>query len=78
MCYIHLLKSLQHFLCLFGFGCAGSLLLLIGFVQLWRVGGYFHWAHRLFLVMASLVAEHLGAWASVAAACGLSSCGAQA
>ena len=62
---------------LFIFGCVGSSLLRTGFLYLQRVGATLHCS-----VQASHCggfscyrAQALGVWASVVAACGLSSCG---
>ena len=56
-------------MCLFIDGCTGSLLLCVGFLQLWRAGATLHrgvWAsHRS---VFSRGAQDLGAWASVVVA----------
>ena len=62
------------------FGCIGSLLLHAGFLQLWQAGATLccgAWASRC-SGFSCCGAWALGTWASVVAACGLSSCGSQA
>ena len=56
----------------FFFGCVGSSLLRVGFLQLWQVGAS-HCSG-----FSCCRAQALGAWASVAAAHGLSSCSSRA
>ena len=68
------------FVCLFIFGCIGSSLLLMGFLQLWRAGATLHcseWASHC-SGFSCCGARALGAWASVVVARGLSSCGSRA
>ena len=60
------------------FGCAGSLLLLMGFSLAVVSGGCsLVAAHKLLVAIAFLAVEHRlwGTWASVVAARGLSICG---
>ena len=69
------------FIYLFIFGCAGSLVLHGGLLQLQQAeGGYSLAVVCGLLTAVSLIAEHgfWGAQASVVAAHGLSSCGSQA
>ena len=68
------------FINLFIFGCVGSLLLRVGFLQLWRVGATLccgAWASHCG-GFSCCGARALGTWASVVVAGGLSSCGSQA
>ena len=59
--------------------CGGSLLLHVGFRWLWRSGAALCCgAQAAHCCSLSCGARALGAWASVAAACGLSSCSVQA
>ena len=62
---------------LFIFGCFRSLLLCVGFLQLWRAGATLRcsvWASRG-RGFSCCGAQALGVWASVVVARGLSSCG---
>ena len=58
------------------FGYVGSSLLYVGFLQLWRVGATLRCSARASHCggFSCCGAWALGAWASVVAACGLSSC----
>ena len=71
--------SLNLFIYLF-FGCVGSLLLHAGFLWLWQMGATLHGGARASHCggFSCCGARALGAWASVVAARGLSSCGTQA
>ena len=62
---------------LFIFDCIGSSLLHTGFLQLWRVGATLHCSARASHCggFSCCRAQPLGVQASVAVACGLSSCG---
>ena len=40
------------------FGCVGSLLLCVGFLQFWRAGATLVAVHGLLMAVASLVAGH--------------------
>ena len=51
----HLKKFLNLFMMI---GCAGSLLLCLGFLQLQQAAASLHGAVRLLLVVACLVTEH--------------------
>ena len=65
------------FIYLFIYGCVGSLLLLAGFLQLWRAGATLRcgvWASHCG-GFSCCGAQALGTWASVVVAHGLSSCG---
>ena len=84
--YIHthrtldFLKLINLFMYLFIFGCFGSLLLCVGFLQLWRAGATLRcgvWASHCG-GFSFCGAWALGAWASVVGPHGLSSCGSQA
>ena len=68
------------FIYLFIFGSFGSLLLLVGFLYLWRAGATLCWGAQASHCGGFLVAERglLGVRASVVVACGLSSCGSRA
>ena len=46
------------FMCLAIFGCTGSLLLCMEFLQLRRAGAALHLSAQVPIVVASLVAEH--------------------
>ena len=65
---------------LFIFGCFGSLLLRMGFLQLQRAGATLCCGARASHCggFSCCGAQALGAWASVVVACRLSSCGTQA
>ena len=68
------------FINLFIFGCVGSSLLHVGFLQLWRAGATLRcgvWASHG-SGFSCCRARALVAWASVVVACGLSNCGSQA
>ena len=68
------------FICLFVFGCVGSSLLCVGFLQLRRAGATLcggAWASHCG-GFSRCRARALGAWASIVVARGLSSCGSQA
>ena len=58
------------------FGGAGSLLLCVGFLQLWMVGTTLHCDVWVLIAVASAVADHRleGAWTSAVLTCRLSSC----
>ena len=82
-CFCYHSFFLKHFLFfkiylfLFIFGCTGSLLLCVGFLQLQQVGATLHcgaWASHCG-GFSCCGARALGAWASVVVARGLSSCG---
>ena len=64
----------------FIFGCVGSSLLHMGFIQLWRVGATLHCGVHASHCSGFFCcrARALSAWASVVVAQGLSSCGSQA
>ena len=68
------------FVCFYFFGCVRSSLLHMGFLYLWRAGVTLRcgaWASHCGS-FSCCGAQALGTWASVVAACGLSSCGTQA
>ena len=62
---------------LFIFGCVGSSLLHVGFLQLWRAGATLHCSVRASHCggLSCCGAQALGAWASVVVAHRLSGCG---
>ena len=64
----------------FIFGCIGSSLLRVGFLQLRRAGATFHFSARASHCggFSCCGAQALGVWASVVVALRLSSCGSQA
>ena len=68
---------ISKFLKFFIFGCVGSSLLCVGFIQLWRAGATLCCGAQASHCggFSSCGARTLGARDSVVAACGLSSCG---